>query len=221
MSQRVLIAGSGVAAVEAVLALREMAGRNVELELLAPAHVLEHRPASVGTAFGLAAPPPLDLHDLARRYAVTLVTGALASVDVEAGIAHLAEGDALAYDHLLVAVGAKAEPALAGSLTFGGPRDVPMLEWVLGEAGRGHRRNVVVVVPHAATWTLPAYELAIMAQTALRAVPEASVKLVTAEREPLWIFGEEAGDALRALLAERDIELHTGTAGLHVTDDVL
>ena len=44
MTHRVLIAGSGVAAVEAVLALRHLAGRNFDIDLLAPAHALEHKP---------------------------------------------------------------------------------------------------------------------------------------------------------------------------------
>jgi sulfide:quinone oxidoreductase len=221
MTHRVLIAGSGVAAVEAVLALRHMAGRRPVIELLAPEHALEHRPASVASAFGLAAPPPLDLHDLAERYAVTLTTDELASVDVGAQAAHLASGAVRPYDHLLVAVGATPEPALSGSLVFAGPRNVSMVEWVLAETGRGHRGQIVVVIPRATTWSLPAYELAIMARTAVQAVPEASVTIVTAEREPLWIFGDEAGDALRTLLAERDIELLTGAAGARVTDGVL
>ena len=218
---RVLIAGSGVAAVEAVLALRHMAGRRPEIALLAPAHALEHRPASVAAPFGLAAPPPLDLQELARRYDVELVTGELAAVDVGARTARLAAGETRGYDHLLVAVGATPEQAVPGTLVFGGPRDVATVEWVLEEVRRGHRHQVVVVIPLATTWSLPAYELAIMARAAVQAVPEASVTIVTAEREPLWIFGEEAGSALRALLAERDIDLRTGVTGAHVTDDVL
>jgi sulfide:quinone oxidoreductase len=221
MTHRVLIAGSGVAAVEAVLALRHGAGRGFEIELLAPTHALEHRPASVATPFGLAAPAPLDLHDLARRYAVTLVTGELAAVDVGARTARLTSGDLRAYDHLLVAVGATAESAVPGSLLFSGPDAVPMVEWVLAEAGRGHRRQVVVVVPRAATWPLPAYELAIMMAAAVRSIPEASVKVVTAEREPLWIFGDAAGVAMRELLAARDVELVAGATSVHVTNDVL
>src|SRR5690242_11997196 len=100
---RVLIAGSGVAAVEAVLALRHMAGRRPDIALLAPAHALEHRPASVAAPFGLAAPSPLDLQELARRYDVELVKGELAAVDVAARTATLAAGDTCAYDRLLVA----------------------------------------------------------------------------------------------------------------------
>ena len=121
MSHRVVIAGSGVAAVEAVLALRHLAPPDLAIELLAPAHALEDRPASVATAFGLAAPAPLDLHDLARRYAVELVEGELATVDVDRRIAQPASGAERPYDHLLVAVGATAESAIPGSLVFGGP----------------------------------------------------------------------------------------------------
>ena len=84
-----------------------------------------------------------------------------------------------------------------------------MVEWVLAEVARGHRRQLVVVVPPGAMWSLPAYELSIMARTELRGVPDATVTLVTAEREPLRIFGEAAGAALRRLLAEREINLRT------------
>ena len=38
---------------------------------------------------------------------------------------------------------------------------------------------------------------------------DVSVTVVTPEREPLWIFGEAAGAALRELLSERGIELRT------------
>ena len=58
-----------------------------------PQHALEHRPASVAAPFGLGAPPPLDLHDLAGRYAVTLVEGELAGVDAAARIARLGSGE--------------------------------------------------------------------------------------------------------------------------------
>jgi sulfide:quinone oxidoreductase len=221
MAHRVVIAGSGVAAVEAVLALRELAGSRVEIVLVAPAHALEHRPASVAAPFGFGAPLPLDLRELARRYDVELVHGELAGVHADARHARLASGDELGYEHLLVAIGATPEPALQGALTFAGPADVPMMDWVLEEIARQHRRQVVIVVPSAVTWTLPAYELAIMSAAAVRENPEATVTLVTAERAPLRIFGEAAGAAMSELLGSRDIALSTGERAVHVTDDVL
>ena len=158
---------------------------------------------------------------LARRYDVTLVQGELAGVDVSARRAHLTSGDVRGYDHLLVAVGARPQPALEGSLTFRGPMDVPMVEWVVAEVKRGHRRHVLVVVPSTTTWPLPAYELAIMAANELRGVADATVTLATPEREPLWIFGHAACAALRDVLAERGITLLTDTRVAHVTDDVV
>jgi sulfide:quinone oxidoreductase len=205
MRKRVLIAGSGVAAVEAVLALRHLAGRTFDLELLAPAHVLEDRPASVATPFGLGARAPFDLAELARRYDVTLVEGELAHVDTATHTVRLAGGAVRPYDFLLVAVGARPVDAIAGALTFRGPADVAAVEAALG-AGR-----IAVVVPAATTWTLPAYELAILAAGELRMRGRAdAVTLVTDEREPLWIFGDAAGAAMRDLLAERGVALQTG-----------
>jgi sulfide:quinone oxidoreductase len=220
MTHRVLIAGSGVAAVEAILALRHLAGRHFDIDLLAPAHALEHRPAAVAAPFGFGAPPPLDLHELARGYDVGLVAGELAAVDVESRRARLTSGAVHPYDHLLVAVGARPDAAIAGALTFRGPVDVSTVDWVIEEFKRGHRRQLAVVVPPGTTWTLPAYELAIMAATELRGL-DATITLVTSEPEPLWLFGDAAGAALRDLLSNRGIELCVSKRAAHVTDDVL
>jgi sulfide:quinone oxidoreductase len=114
-------------------------------------------------------------------------------------------------------VGANPVSAVSGSLTFRGPADVQMVEWLLAEIKRGHRRQVVVTVPVGATWSLPAYELAILAAGETSGVPDATVTLVTPEREPLWIFGEAAGSALRELLSDRRVELRIEARPAHVT----
>jgi sulfide:quinone oxidoreductase len=61
---------------------------------------------------------------------------------------------------------------------------VEMVEWVMAEVARGRGRQLVVVVPPRASWPLPAYEVAIMAALEMRRVPDASVTVVTPEREP-------------------------------------
>ena len=48
---RVLIAGGGVAALEAAFALRELAGDRVAMTMLAPARDFVYRPMSVGEPF--------------------------------------------------------------------------------------------------------------------------------------------------------------------------
>ena len=49
---RVLVAGGGVAALEVLLALRELAGRRVEVTLLSPDREFVYRPVTVAEAFG-------------------------------------------------------------------------------------------------------------------------------------------------------------------------
>ena len=49
---RVLIAGGGVAAIEALLALRVHVGHTVAVELLAPEDEFVYRPTSVAEPFG-------------------------------------------------------------------------------------------------------------------------------------------------------------------------
>ncbi len=223
MRNRVVIAGSGVAAVEAALALRHLAGRGFDLELIAPAHTLVDKPASVATPFGFGAPAQIDLEALARRYSVDLVQGELAAVDAGTRTVRLAGGAVRPYDYLLVAVGARPVEAIPGALTFRGPGDAPVVEWVLDEAARGHGTRIAIAVPTGTTWTLPAYELAIMTASALamRGVSDAVVRLVTPEREPLWMFGDTAAAAMRAMLQDRGIGLRTRARPDHAAESML
>src|SRR3954451_11186701 len=63
---RVLIAGGGFAAVEAMLALRALAGDRVAIELISPQRRLASRPPPTGEPFGDAPPASYDLVDIAR-----------------------------------------------------------------------------------------------------------------------------------------------------------
>ena len=128
---------------------------------------LVNRPASVAAPFGLGAPTSLDLRHLADRFAVNLVEGELTRVDVGGRVARIDGAEDRSYDHLLVAVGARREPAVPGALAFRGERDVLSVRRALDEVSRGHRRRVVVAVPSGTAWPLPAYELAILTRSEL------------------------------------------------------
>jgi sulfide:quinone oxidoreductase len=208
----VLVAGSGVAAVEACLALRALAGQRLPITLLTPQPQLEHRAASITAPFGLGAPPPLDLHEAARREAVTIRHGWLAEVDAAAHLVRKSDGEAVPYDVLLVAIGARANAAVPGAVTFRGPADVAELTEVLAAVERGAGRRLAFVLPPGVSWPLPLYELAIMTAIELlaRGVRDAELTVVTREDEPLWLFGPAAGRAMRELLAARGIALRTG-----------
>jgi sulfide:quinone oxidoreductase len=197
----ILIAGGGVAAVEAVAALRALSGSDPRITLLAPQPRFVSRPSSVATPFGFGAPAQLPLDVVARHAPFDLRIGKL--VDVEDGdrVAITDWGEAIAYDFLIVAVGARALPALEGAITFTGHADAAAVETAVAEHDR-----LAFVQPVAEGWSLPVYELAMMA-AAQR--PDARISVVTAEPAPLAAFGDAAGEAVRALLSERGIDLRT------------
>src|SRR5215212_10126171 len=111
---RVVVAGAGVAAVECVLALRDLTGSRVEIELLAPAAELVHRPSSVAMPFGASAPARVDVRQLGLRHH----RAALAAVDADAHEVLTRGGDRLPYHALVVATGAPSRDAVAGAVTF-------------------------------------------------------------------------------------------------------
>ncbi len=209
--EHVLIAGGGVAALEAMLALRKLAGDRVSVGLLAPDTQFWYRPLAVAEPFGLAATRHFDLPSLADEAGALFVPGELVSVDAANRLAHTSPGGPVPYEALLIACGAVPTPAVPGAITFRGPADTPKIEQLLAEIEVGAVQRVVYVVPAGAVWSLPAYELALMTGSWLlaRGIDGVTVALVTPEDEPLHLFGRDASEAVRALLDERGIEVHT------------
>ena len=210
--KKVLIAGGGVAALEAALALRELAPERVTVELLAPDQHFTYRPMSVAEPFRLGEVARFDLEALAPEIGATLTRGALVGIDEWRHLAYTSTNTDVEYDLLLVACGAVPFPAISGALTFRGPVDVPLIEGLLHQIASGDVRSVAFVIPWGAVWSLPAYELALLTATHLRAHDLTGVRLslVTPETEPLQLFGEPASAAARALLDEHGIELRAG-----------
>ena len=211
---QVIVAGGGVAAVEALLALHELAGRQVRLALLAPGTQFLNRPASVAEPFGLGGPGPVSLTEVARRCDAELRTGTLAGVDAEHGVAITGDDARLAFDTLVVAVGARAALAAPGALVFAGPQDVPALAGVLEAAERGEVRTIAFAISPGVAWTLPVYELAIMTAIDLRdrSATDVEITVVTPEAAPLELFGSAASSAVEALLRDRGIRVIGGRA---------
>ncbi len=201
--ERILIAGGGVAAVEAVAALRALAGPIPHITLLAPEQHYAQPQASVAAPFGFGAPGPLPLDEIARRAPFELRTGTLVEVDPGNYTVLTDWGESIAYDTLIVAVGAQRSEAVEGAITFTGPAQAQRVADAVEHAGR-----IAFVQSFASGWALPVYELAIMAAVERRA---REITVVTAEASPLWAFGEDAGAAVRTLLAERGIALRTAT----------
>jgi len=211
-TKKVLIAGGGVAALEAALALRELAAEDVTIELLAPESHFWYKPLAVAAPFELGEVMRLELDGLARQIGASFTLGGLTGIDEWRHIAYTSKNTQIAYDMLLVACGALPFPAISGGLTFRGPADVELIEHLLEEIAGGDVRSVAFVIPWGAVWSLPAYELALHTATHLRrrGIEDVELTLVTPEAEPLQLFGSPASDAARELLGELGVALRTG-----------
>jgi sulfide:quinone oxidoreductase len=211
---RVLVAGGGVAAIEAVLGLRALAGDRIRIDLLAPGGDFVERPSSVTFPFSGKAAPRVPLDRLAEL-GVTLHQGALAAVEVAQHQIRTTDGGRLGYDRLVVATGARPVDGVPGATTFSGPRSAGAVERAL----RAARERVLFTMPAGGGWTLPLYELALLAAGELPDGPELTI--VTAERRPLDVFGPAASDALARLLERAGIGFEGDTVAEAVTGGAL
>jgi sulfide:quinone oxidoreductase len=223
VAARVVIAGGGVAALEAALALRALAEDRVGVELIAPEPHFWYRPLAVAEPFDLGEVRQFELAELAAAAGATFSLGALTGVDVGSRLAQTSVGSSIPYDVLLVACGAVPTPAVTGALTFRGPADTERIRDLLGEIVAGQVGRVAFVVPWGAVWSLPIYELALMtaAHLAERQLDHVDLALVTPEDEPLQLFGRAGSEAVRELLEERGIAVHTGSCPVELVDGEL
>jgi sulfide:quinone oxidoreductase len=208
-AHRVVVAGGGVAGLEAILALRAHAGDLVDITLLEPAIDLVDRPMLVARQFaaGHAARTPI-----ARILAPARVTHRrerLQSVDTTAGTVRTDTGDELPYDSLVVTLGARPVPADKQASTFS-PDDPDAIAGLLRDLEEGYSKSVAFVIPPGPVWPLPAYELALLTAREARGMGEdTKVTIVTPEERPLAAFGPSASDAVEALLREHHVDVVT------------
>lgn len=210
---RVVIAGGGVAAIEAALALRAIAGGRVELTIAAATPTFVYRPLAVVRPFQADASYRLDLARIVADLDATLVPEDAVAVEPDRRQLRLSGGHVFDYDALLVAIGARAEPVLpGGTFTPWDWGEGHAFRSLLGALDRGGTRAVAFVVPAGLTWPLPLYELALLTDAYLRerAVGGVSLQVITVERAPLEVFGLEASRAVAALLERRGVALATG-----------
>jgi len=223
VATRVVIAGGGVAALEAAFALRPLAEDRVSVEILAPEPQFWYRPLAVAEPFGLGEVRHFELSELAAAAGASFSLGALTGVSADERLAQTSAGGAFPYDLLLVACGALPTAAVPGALTFRGPADTEKISRLLEELAAGQVRQVAFVVPWGAVWSLPIYELALMtaAYLAGHEIEGVDLALVTPEDEPLQLFGRAGSEAARELLDERRITVHTRSYPAEVLDGEL
>jgi sulfide:quinone oxidoreductase len=204
---RVVVAGGGIAGVEALLALRTLTGPALSLTLVSPGDQLHYRPFTVLEPFSSRAIRHYDLGEICGDLDVTRHVDALAAVDSRARTIETRDGERIAYDALVLAPGARAGAGLPRAHTFFADADPESLHWVVSELEQRFVRRVAFVVSPGRTWPLPLYELALMTAARVRqaGVDDAELTLVTPEDEPLGLFHGAGSDAVAQRLAQAGI----------------
>jgi sulfide:quinone oxidoreductase len=208
----VVIAGGGVAGLEALLGLRAVAGDRVRVTLIAPDPDFTYRPLAVAEPFALGRAHRVPLRTLAQETGAELVEDAVVAVDDRAHEVRLRDGGTRGFDALLVAPGGRPVDGVPGATTWWPGGDPEHYGGLLRDIEEGYTKRFAMVVPPGSVWPLPAYELALMTAGEARAMGQGDVEVtvVTPEREPLSLFGREASAALADELGNAGVRLRTG-----------
>jgi sulfide:quinone oxidoreductase len=220
-AHRVVIAGGGVAGLEALIALQAFAGDRLDVTLLEPSRRFVLQARSVEQPFAGAGARQYRLDLLCEDHGARHERASLAAVEWDQ--VRTSRGGELPFDSLIVAIGARRVEAFREALTFRDLRDADRMHQVVAALEGGRLDRLAFVVPPGTTWPLPLYELALLA--AQRATDlgrhDLALTLVTPEPSPLAAFGPEIGVVVAEALAEAGIRAITGVDVHDVRDGVV
>jgi sulfide:quinone oxidoreductase len=204
---RVVIVGGGVAALEAALALADLASAQTDVSVLAPNTEFVYRPMVVREPFAYARAQRYPLASIVEDAGATLLHGELAWIDPTKQTLHTKADAAIGYDALVLALGARVTRRYEHALLID-DRDLDeTMHGLIQDVEGGYVHQLAFVAPGRMAWPLPLYELALM--TAGRAYDmgiELQTTIITPEDGPLSIFGTTASNAVAALLTGANIE---------------
>jgi sulfide:quinone oxidoreductase len=220
---RVVIAGGGIAGLEALIALRLQAPELTRVTLVAPSDRFAYRALGVEAPFGRGAGRRYALSTIAADLRATYLRDGLAAVDAAAHQVTLSSGATLGYDTLVIALGARTYPAFGHGITFDRESEPETFDELLADIDARLVPRVAVVVPEHVGWTLPAYELALSTrQYGLSPRGrDIDMTLVTHEPQPLAAFGTTASRAVAAVLADAGVEVLCDREALVMSDGAL
>lgn len=214
---RVLIAGGGIAGVEAMLALSDLASDRCSVTMVSPDPELHYKPLIVEEPFSHQPAERRALAPAIERLGGRFLLGAVKSVRTDVHAVAVSRGstvEELEYDLLLACVGGRHRAAYKRAVTFrfrsiSDPLEVDKL---LVQAEAHDSRLLAFVVPPGITWPLPLYELALLTRRRAEESGRSDLRitLLTPEEEPLIVFGRAASETVGQLLEARGIEFHGG-----------
>jgi sulfide:quinone oxidoreductase len=207
---RVVIAGGGVAGLEAALALGELAPGLTATTVLAPNSEFVDRPMTVREPFAYPQANRYALEPIVRDAGAELVADELAWVDPVKRVVHTRSDGELEYDVLVLALGARITPRYKHAITIDDRQLDETLHGLIQDVEEGYVKSVAFVAPGRMAWPLPLYELALM--TSMRAFDmdvEVDITIVTPEDSPLAIFGSLASSAIGDRLTKAKIKTIT------------
>ena len=206
----IAICGGGIAGIEALLRLRRLAGDEVDIALISAADEFVYRPGTVTEPFN---------RELARRVPTSTIVAAtrarwerdaLSWVDRGRRIVHTQDGRQVAYDAVLLAIGARELPPSPHVQVFSGRDGGDSFARVVDDVTAGRIARMTFVQQPGASWILPLYELALFtAHHASVHGRHLEVSLVIPDPQPLLALGPEAGALMSGLLTGAGIELYT------------
>jgi sulfide:quinone oxidoreductase len=207
---RVVIAGGGVAALEAALALVHLAPDHADVTVIAPNTEFVYRPMTVQEPFAYPRARRYPLAPIMHDASAKLLADELAWVDPAKQVVHTNAHEEVEYDALVLAVGARARTRYEHALTIDDRCLDETLHGLIQDIEGNYLHNLAFVIPARMAWPLPVYELALM--TAGRAYDmntELNVTIVTPEDTPLAIFGAAATKAVGELLGRMRVQTIT------------
>jgi sulfide:quinone oxidoreductase len=219
---RVVVLGSGVAALEVAFLLERRLSGRVDLEVVSDRDDLVLRSNLVYVPFGAEpSASTIDTADVLMRKGIRSTPGRVEGVDTSAGRVHLAGAQRIPYEHLVIATGAAPGPQEIPGLAehavgiWDAPEMLTLRERfgrVRGLAREGVRQRVLFVVPRHSQWSLPLYEVALMFDTWLgreHAREPVEIGFVTHEASFAKSCGRRMHEVVASEFARRRIEGHT------------
>jgi sulfide:quinone oxidoreductase len=197
---RVLIAGGGVAGLETMIGLRELAGNRVALSLAAPVDEFVYRPVTIARPHSVGDRRSLALPRAAEEVGATFLATTVDTVDSKGKTVLTSAGERMAYDALVLAVGAEATPALDHVTTWDDRSDSQVIGGLLRDSEEGYLKRLAVVIPPGPGWPLRGYELALLiTMGAYDMSVDIQTTIVQPDPPPLALLGDRA---VRTIAAE-------------------